>query len=264
MESYDEFVEESQSGPKRSGGGAFWNLLSVVFLLGALCLGSVAVMIFLNPTSPLNIFPPATLPPTIFVPSPTATIWAPTETWTPTATFLPTDTATPEPPSPTPTELPPDDTPIAESGTPAVETPTVAAGVTPSVAAESSMPFVVQDGNPLATTSAVQHPELGCNWMGVGGQVFDKNGAPAVGFIVMLGGTLNGKTVSMFTLSGTYTNYGPAGYEFKLADAPIASSQEVWIQLFDQARLPLSKPVYLNTFNDCNRNLTMVNFKQIK
>ena len=59
-------------------------------------------------------------------------------------------------------------------------------------------------------------------------------------------------------------NYGRGGYEFTLADHPIASKQSAWVQLLDQSNLPLSPKVYFNTYEDCSKNLIIVNFKQVR
>jgi hypothetical protein len=68
----------------------------------------------------------------------------------------------------------------------------------------------------------------------------------------------------MVTISGTAPQYGQAGYEFKLADQPIDSVQSLYVQLLDQADLPLSEKYYFDTFNDCEKNLVLINFKQIR
>lgn len=80
-----------------------WDLLSVLVLIGSVILIVVVLVIFNNPTSSLNPFPPPTLIPTIFVPSPTATPVRLPPTWTP----VPQMTATPRPSStPLPTSTP--------------------------------------------------------------------------------------------------------------------------------------------------------------
>ena len=65
-------------------------------------------------------------------------------------------------------------------------------------------------------------------------------------------------------LRGALAQYGPSGYEFKLSDAPVDSIQNLYVQLLDQADLPLSEKFYFDTFNDCERNLVLVNFKQVR
>ena len=55
-------------------------------------------------------------------------------------------------------------------------TPTIAATTTP-------LPYHLQSVNPVYLQNFV-HPEAGCNWMGVGGQVFDKQGDPTQNLVV--------------------------------------------------------------------------------
>jgi hypothetical protein len=45
-----------------------------------------------------------------------------------------------------------------------------------------------------------------------------------------------------------------------LGTAPVASTHELWIMLFDNTGKPLTSKVYLDTFTDCNKNLVMVVF----
>ncbi len=78
---------------------SIWDIFSVVTLAGILVLGMVFATIFSNPYTPLNPFPPATLPALVTLPSPTATSIFPA-TWTPTSEFGQTpavDVMTPTP-----------------------------------------------------------------------------------------------------------------------------------------------------------------------
>ena len=65
------------------------------------------------------------------------------------------------------------------------------------------------------------------------------------------------------TLSGMAPDYGEGGYELTISDSPAASNGELWIQLLDQANLPLSEKIYFQTFDSCDSNLVMINFVQI-
>ncbi|HSV86480.1 MAG TPA: hypothetical protein VLH85_07885, partial [Levilinea sp.] len=67
------------------------------------------------------------------------------------------------------------------------------------------------------------------------------------------------------TLTGTALKYGEAGYEFTISDENIfASKGDFWIQLIDQQRNPLSARVVFDTFDDCARNLIIINFTQVR
>jgi hypothetical protein len=56
--------------------------------------------------------------------------------------------------------------------------------------------------------------------------------------------------------------YGQSGYEFFLGAVPISSDGLLYIQILDQAGLPLSDNVYIDTFNDCSKNLVLVRFRK--
>jgi hypothetical protein len=80
--------------------------------------------------------------------------------------------------------------------------------------------------------------------------------------LVEAGGTLGEITVSRLTLSGSALNYGEAGYELPLNDTPLETDGEAWIQLLDQANLPLSDKIFLRTYDSCDSNLIRINFVQ--
>ena len=90
----------------------------------------------------------------------------------------------------------------------------------------------------------------------------DQNGSPIIGIVVRLAGTYNGKTVELTTVSGISPEYGKSGFEFVLGDTPVNSRDTLYVQLLDQAGLPLSDKIYIDTFNDCDRNLVLVRFKK--
>ncbi|HVN55637.1 MAG TPA: hypothetical protein VMT46_14985 [Anaerolineaceae bacterium] len=219
----------------------------------------VFATIFANPSSGFNPFPPVAMPPTVALPTntPTAKYFPPT--WTPTITPVPTETMTPEPPTATPTRFVLSVTPNSLTSTAQAAQPSPV--VTPTI--KSNFPFAVPN-QPASAASTIIHSDLGCKWLGIGGQVFDLSGAPVVGIYIKLGGSVYGKPVDMLSLTGTALQYGPAGYEFRLGDTPVDTKQQLWVQLFDQADLPLSDKIYFDTFKDCAKNLTIINFKQVK
>ncbi|MFC1996368.1 hypothetical protein ACFLXI_02010 [Chloroflexota bacterium] len=242
---FDYYDEEEEQRKRTNQGAIVWNILTILVLLTALCVGGTFLIIFMNPQSSLNPFPPPTMP--ALIPSatvtPTSAVKLP-PTWTPTPPLPPTITPTPEP---TYTLTPEGDQPTA------INTQDPAEG----------MPFVIQDGNPQYIPN-IYHPDAGCNWMGIGGQVIGLDGGAVLYLSIKLSGSLNGKVVDMITISGTAPQYGQAGYEFKLSDQPIDSTQNLNVQLLDQADLPLSEKYYFDTFNDCDKNLILINFKQIR
>ena len=226
-----------------------WDVLSVLVLLATLGIAAYFVFVFVNPATAFNPLSPRIPTPYLF---PTATI-TPIQlaaTWTPTFIDV-TDTPTLAPtitlqPSPTGFSLvPPSKTPQPTN--------------TPKAPFSASPPQAIE--------STIIHPDLGCNWLGVGGTVVDANGGPIVpGPVLRLIGTLNGKPIgpnnTKVTVAGVNPEYGRSGFEFKLGDIPVASTSPLTLQLLDQAGLPLANNVYINTYNDCKKNLILVRFKQ--
>ncbi len=120
-------------------------------------------------------------------------------------------------------------------------------------------PFEIQQTGVLAVQGF-----SGCDWIGVAGQVFDMSGAPLQNLILHLEGFWDGSAVAREALSGSAGLYGPAGYEFILGTRTLDSTQTLWVQVQDAAHKVLSPRVYLNTYNDCARNLILVNFVQVR
>jgi hypothetical protein len=249
MDAFD-YVETQQT-PRRNFSGLIFNLLTILVIIGVLCVGAVFLMIFLNPQVAFNPYKPPTRIPTIALPTstPPAVIQL-DPTWTPTPSAEPTATLTPRPTNtPLFTETP--------TATVAIETPQ--ATLTPG-----GMSFVLQQGSPKAISN-IYDLDAGCDWMGVGGQALDMTGAPVVGLIVQLGGTLEDNSFEdVFSMTGTALQLGPGGFIFQLADHPIPSQGKLWVQLLDQQLLPLSDKLYFDTYADCGQNLIVIQFKQVK
>ena len=250
----DSFDYQDYTQPRRNVSDLVWNTLTVLVLFSVLCVGLGFLMIFINPYSSFNPFPPSTLPPTLAFPTVTSTPRSVLPaTWTPQPTNEPTTTFTPRPSStPIPTETP--FSLFTATNTPEVS-PTPVLG----------MPYDVAPGSPVAISSATFHPEAGCSWMGVAGQVLDLSGAPvSTGVVIQLSGVYGGQFVEKTSLTGIAPQYGPAGYEFFLGDTPTASNETLWVQLLDQSGAPLSSKIYFQTYEDCERNLVFLNFKQVR
>jgi hypothetical protein len=112
--------------------------------------------------------------------------------------------------------------------------------------------------------STTIHPDSGCNWLGVGGTVLNVNGSPLTFQTIQLGGTLGGQAISRLTLSGNALAYGPSGFEFVLGQQPVASTQTLWIQLFDNTGKPLTQKIYFDTSASCEENLVLVTFTKTR
>jgi hypothetical protein len=89
-----------QLKPERRKTGRFsflWNCLTVVVLLSSCGLVFLFMMIFVNPSSPYNPFPPQALPTLFQTITPTSTIIPLQSTWTATVTIPPEPTRTTAP-----------------------------------------------------------------------------------------------------------------------------------------------------------------------
>ena len=222
----------------------------IVVLIAAII--TLQTTIYFNPKGDFNPFPPIDLPEALILSVPTSsemiTEIAPTET--------------PElPDQSTPTQMPTatefwattDGTPINEE-TPPAATETPFSGY---------YAFVLQN-DINAIESTLFRPNLGCEWIGVAGQVFDFQGRPVMGVRVWLRGTYDNKRVDLLSLTLESSPYGPSGYEITLGNRPINSNDQLSIQLLDQAGIPISDRVYFDTFEDCQKNLILINFKQVR
>jgi hypothetical protein len=235
--------ESSPTPPRRTSRLDLWDMLSILALLLTLCLGGYFVAIFLAPNSAFNLFSPARL---TVLSSPTPTITPiqlePTWTFTPvnatsTPTLVPTITLEPSP------------TPLSLVTATVTRTPTS----TPKAPFSTTITYI---------DSTIIHPDSGCNWQGVAGTIVDSNNADMLGITIRLTGFYNNRTKNELTVSGIAPAYGKSGFEFFLGTVPISSDDLLFIQILDQAGLPLSENVPLDTFNDCSKNLALVKFKK--
>jgi hypothetical protein len=78
------------------------------------------------------------------------------------------------------------------------------------------------------------------------------------GLIVKVSGTLEGRQIQSSVSTGSSPHFGPGGYELKLADHPV-SSYTLELLLLDAAGEPLSGRNRLQTYNNCQQNLLVVN-----
>jgi hypothetical protein len=246
---------------------AILNTVSACLAGATLILLAWFVLIFLNPRIPINPFPPlgsgtifngAPVNPVPFDATPAGlapTAGVPVKIATPTVILTPTQSIPPTP----------NFTPTATLQSVAeILGPTSTLAVNPSpTRAGYVYPYMLQ-GQPAAIAASIFAPDRGCKWMGIGGQAFDRQGRPAAGLRVWMNGTFNGAAVNVNTLTGTALRYGQAGYEFTLADRPVASKAVLYVRLMDQEEVQISERVQIETYEDCSRSLTIVNFVQVK
>lgn len=241
MSKYD--YEDYSPEPKQRPRLDIWDLLSIFTLLITFCMGLYFVAVFLAPNSNINPLSPARMaanqPPT-----PTITQIQLSPTWTVTpmnATITPTlvPTLTVQPTATVFSLITPSDTP----------TPTA----TPKAPFSATVTYI---------DSTIIHPEAACNWQGVAGTIVDANNADIIGIAVRVTGFYNNKTKNELTVSGIAPAFGKSGFELFLGTVPLASDGLLTIQIFDQAGLPLSDSITIDTFNDCTKNLVLVKFKK--
>lgn len=127
------------------------------------------------------------------------------------------------------------------------------------------LPYVL-DGEPEPVPSSMIRPQLGCEWLVIAGQVWDLQGDPMIGLKLHLYGELNGLAIDQYALTGAEeaAAYGKSGYEFALEGLLVDSEATLFIQLVDADDVPLSLPYAVHTYEDCSRNLILVNFKQVR
>ena len=225
-------------------------LVMLLTVLVLLCYGVIFFQprIFFNPFKP---GPPAEeqlaamltrqAPPPGTPATPTATntpslppTWTPTATGTPTNT--PTATATPTPTS-TPTRKPTPKPPPAPG----------------------EHYFVLSTG---VQPSTYRYPTLDCQWMGITGFIYDKDGLFKKGVTVKV--WLDGWSGTT-AVSGAYDEYvghgkgEPGEYEVFLSNEP---REEVWhMQLFEGG-VPASAVYDVHSTRDCNRMVYIVHWKR--
>jgi hypothetical protein len=239
----DDFNFDGKPTRTSSGPMQMWDILSIVMLGLTVCLVVYFLTIFINPASSLNLLPPGGFGPQ--TPTGTATPQQLAATWTPSPTLELTPSNTPRPTF----------TPFFTNTPFSLVPPTK----TPKPTNTPKAPF---GATSQQVESTVIHPDLACNWAGIGGTVVDVNGSHVVGTVVVLRGTLDGKTVEQQTVSGINKEYGQSGFEFVIGSAPVASKATLYVQLVDLQNIPMSDKIFVNTSSECTKNLVLVRFKK--
>lgn len=239
----DDFNFDGKPSRPASAPMQMWDMLSILVLVLTALIGAYFVFVYLNPTSIFNPLPPGGA--AARLPTATATPLQLQATWTPSPTLALTPSNTPRPTF----------TPFFTNTPFSLVPPT-----------KTSKPTSTPKAPFSATSSQVEstliHPELACNWAGIGGTVVDTNNSPVIGTVVVLRGTLNGNTVEQQTVTGINKEYGPSGFEFVIGNAPVASNNTLFVQLVDLQNIPLSDKVTISTSADCSKNLVLVRFKK--
>jgi hypothetical protein len=243
-------VKKTKAAPRKLSLTPIWNILTVIMLLGACCISTYVLIVLTNPHLPVNPFPP----PLTSTPIPTATFTPRVfpATWTPTSTYSPNQggNTLPQPTVNIASE-------IASTATQQfTKTPA------PPTATLRSGPWFSIYGSVTSIPATDKNPDVGCTWLGIGGVVADRSGNPLYGVTLALTGSLDFTTYNQTTQSGAAPQYGEGGYEFYLGGALTASQGSLYIQLIGDNGQPISDPIAITTFSDCERNLTLINFYQ--
>ncbi len=243
----EEIAERRKSRGKRCRNNIVWNSLTALVILASLTAVGYFILLFSNPASSLNPFPPPTMPVPIQIPTATMTPILPTATLTPVAVIT--------------------ETPLAaggETNPPPEYSATIE--ISPSATTYSPIYLFAVKGSPVGMPNTTFHPSLDCNWQGVAGKVTDLQGKPVDNLYIRLTGTYNGQAVDKATLSGgAKYNIGDGGYEIvlEIGSPPIASTGQLTIQLMDSStEIPLSAPITFDTYSECDKNLILINFQQ--
>ena len=234
----------------------FISFLTSTLIAASAFVGIYVLILMADPQSILNPFPPPTLPSRLVLATQTQTLSPPTITEVITlapptltsepeieATLISTDNevqldvlASPTLPQPDPTS-----------------TSTVQVEAT---ATQLSYEYILQAGS-IGYTTQFAHPDLGCNWLGVAGTVYDADGNPGIDLIAHVEGP---NEFMMDSITGSKMEYGEAGYEITLGDSSFDSVGEYSIQLLNILGKPVSEEIAVGTFAGCDRNLILVNF----
>ncbi|MDX2160388.1 MAG: hypothetical protein SF162_03590 [bacterium] len=227
-----------------------YNVLALLFLVGAGAVCAVYSSIWNDPFSALNPFPPDTPFPQVLTATPAMLpSVTPTTTRTPRPTATITQTPTPTTPAPTLTF-----TPISleqlQLGTPdAPADPNTDAGepaATPSAFALQNR--VIYLTNPDGRG--------GCRWSSITGTVTDGSGGAIIGYGVRVVG---GDGIDQTVATGSVPSAGPGGFEMLLGT--VAVDAEYTVQLIDPSGNPVSQAYPVSTRSDCAFNIAVVRFQ---
>lgn len=280
------------------GSARIYNLITLVFLVLTILVLVVVISRLAGPPVQRNeaavVLPTQLALPTAtptYTPSLTLT---PTFTFTPSP--IPSDTVEP---SPTLSETPDLTATVAEftytpsftpsltpslTNTPELPTLTPSLTITATLAPPVEPELPIQDPNippsPIPITQEALGPTLspfpfiameqviymgnfantaGCNWQGIGGQVYDTNNQPLTGINVHV---IGGGGFERQTVSGANSLYGISGWEVAVGNSVAPASYIV--ELRSAANVPISPQVQVTFSGDCANNLGLVNFVQTR
>jgi hypothetical protein len=123
----------------------------------------------------------------------------------------------------------------------------------------SSWVYKIQSGSPKYTTNFA-HPDQGCAWSGIAGQVFGPLGVPQRDIVVVVTGDVNGVPYDLLGFTSSAVAYGASAYEVEFPYGPIRTNRLLSMQLFGLDGTPLTGEFPIDTYMDCDKNLIIYNF----
>lgn len=102
------------------------------------------------------------------------------------------------------------------------------------------------------------HPS-GCEGMWVAGTVTNFSGAALESGAVNLSGSMGIET----SFPGFFPDYGTGGYEIQISSL-VEEHHGIFLQIIDFDGNPISELAGLRTYNDCAKNLIIINWTQVK
>ncbi len=230
---------------ERRYGKWYHDVIALIFMIATIGLMVVFVTIWRDPWSSLNPLPPATT----FI----EVSWTPDMTAL--AVYFADQTATAQaenapmvtnntPSAPNIVTSPQNATPIV---IPALDTPT------------GTISFTISEAGVLYIPNANGR---GCNWSSIGGTVTDVTGQPLNGYAIQIVDIEEPTRLNVVVTSGSSLNFGVGGFELALGSTPRIRSYR--IQLFDSANNAVSEPFQIFTREECDQNVAVVNFIQVR
>ena len=264
---------------KRSSSGIYNSiagLFAILTLISCACIGGLLAHVITPPPAfsgqksvilPTN----AALPTDTKTYTPSATFTA-TATFTPSATNTPTDTPIPtDTPTDTPTVTPiASDTPIptltlfpsrTPSGASTVKSTAAASGTAATPAGgNAAIAFAPDPTSPQY--SANPDPTTGCKVQVIAGQILDLNNTPITSKVeVFIFGPNNYKKLAR----PISTNVPPYGIGFWVLVIPQFNSNAYTVEVLNTSKeVQISTPATVQFSSDCQKNVAIVNFNQIK
>ncbi len=154
----------------------------------------------------------------------------------------------------------PSATPTKTSTKTIIPSPTSTSTKTPTPSPTNvNWQFQIQPDSPVYLQNFT-NPDEGCDWLGVAGQVFNSSGDPLNNMVVLVEEEYDGVYYELIGMTGMAKDYGPGGYEIIISDEVFESEDVLSISLFDLNGNQLSNQFMLTTYEDCEKNLLLINF----